>query len=120
VARPCLKRVVTQALPMSKKGDECDRLVISVSPHRYPGAVFAWIATAASLWHPPAGQDRIRKRGFFCFITQCIPLEDDGFGRLDNLGSEEEFIAEFEGVRKDYVSVQFTDIRQEKRRKSLG
>jgi|SRR6476619_7243454 hypothetical protein len=68
----------------------------------------------------PQGKIVSESGGFFCFITQCIPLEDDGFGRLDNLGSEEEFIAEFEGVRKDYVSVQFTDIRQEKRRKSLG
>ena len=39
-----------QALPdEQKKGNECDRRVIIVTPHRYPRALFAWIATAASL-----------------------------------------------------------------------
>ena len=48
-------------------------VVIIVAPHRYPGAVFAWIATAATLCHPPAGQDRIRKRGFLLLCYAVHP-----------------------------------------------
>jgi hypothetical protein len=48
-------------------------VVIIVTPHRYPGAVFGWIATAATLCHPPAGQDRIRKRGFLLLCYAVHP-----------------------------------------------
>ena len=36
----------------------------------------------------PQGKIVSESRGFFCFVTQCIRLEDDGFCRLDRPRTE--------------------------------
>jgi hypothetical protein len=43
----------TQALPDEQKGNECDGHCDTSQISR---SIFAWIATAATLYHPPQGK----------------------------------------------------------------